>query len=839
FNGDGKSDLLYLAQSGGLQVRFGTGTALSGPVTVGGGLTGWAVLDWDGDGFDDVLTEVSGVWQVRRSTGESFAAAVSTGISTAGAGVVTIADANGDGLYDLIHLVGTDVRYRAHAGVYPDLLLTATDGFGVSTTFSYAALPNYGSYSKQSGAVYPTQDYVGPMYVVSNLAQSNGIGGTFNLQSLYYQGARLNLQGRGFLGFEYRSWIDSRDGTAQRRSFRQDFPYIGAVTNARRTQEPSGTAITEVQTLYSTVSYGSGFETRSYPFASRITQYDREAGGTFNGALMRTADTTVLVDSVSGTPYDVTTTVTEPASGANGVQPGASYVRRIYTPLTELVGTPSTWCQGLPGQTQVTTSHNQFGGGSITRTTDIQWDTFACRPTQVDEEIDNASLTLTRLIGYDAFGNLNSETVSGSGVPVRTTSSSWGSTGQFPISVTQSVTSTFSQTTNKTWNYAFGTQASETDPNGIPVNWQYDDFGRRTREDRPDQTYTTWQYLNGTCDPRAKMIVLARQFSSTNVVVADNYAYLDQQERVVDEYRTSFSGGGYDTVMRTFDALGRTATIGAPFLSGGCTPSAAPAYVATFQYDLLSRPAQVSRPTSDSNPTLVTTAAFYEGLTTRVVDPLSKQSTQVVNAAGALARSIDHDGYYQNFDYDGFGNIVRVTDSLSNTLQSNTFNIRGMLTKQVHMDADVLGFTYVPNALGEVTSQTTAKNQTTTFTYDLLGRMTSRSEPEGTSTFTFGTSSTNKNIGRLIGMSGPGGYSENFAYDSIGRLSQRSITSDMPTAYDFSFTYNNQGMLDTLTYPVSTSSYQLKLQYEYQSGRLLRVKDFNAPTTVFWQANAA
>src|SRR6185369_7620689 len=90
-----------------------------------------------------------------------------------------------------------------------------------------------------------------------------------------------------------------------------------------------------------------------------------------------------------------------------------------------------------------------------------------------------------------------------------------------------------------------------------------------------------------------------------------------------------------------------------------------------------------------------------------------------------------------------------------------------------------------------------------------------------------------------IGMSGPGGYSENLTYDSIGRLSQRSITSDMPTAYDFSFTYNNQGMLDTLTYPVSTPSYQLKLQYEYQSGRLLRVKDFNAPTTVFCKANAA
>ncbi|HEU4878155.1 MAG TPA: RHS repeat-associated core domain-containing protein, partial [Gemmatimonadaceae bacterium] len=116
------------------------------------------------------------------------------------------------------------------------------------------------------------------------------------------------------------------------------------------------------------------------------------------------------------------------------------------------------------------------------------------------------------------------------------------------------------------------------------------------------------------------------------------------------------------------------------------------------------------------------------------------------------------------------------------------------------------------------------------------GRMTSRGDPEGTSTFTFGTSATAHNIGRLAGMSGPG-YSEGYTYDSIGRLQQRSITSD--ATYFFDYTYNNEGGLDTLTYPVSTSSYRLKLQYEYGSGQLLRVKDFAAPGTVFWRVNSA
>jgi RHS repeat-associated protein len=57
-------------------------------------------------------------------------------------------------------------------------------------------------------------------------------------------------------------------------------------------------------------------------------------------------------------------------------------------------------------------------------------------------------------------------------------------------------------------------------------------------------------------------------------------------------------------------------------------------------------------------------------------------------------------------------------------------------------------------------------------------------------------------------------------------------------SYRIDYAYNSLGALHTLTYPVSTSGYRLKLQYDYQHGQLLRIKDFNAPATVFWQANA-
>ena len=59
------------------------------------------------------------------------------------------------------------------------------------------------------------------------------------------------------------------------------------------------------------------------------------------------------------------------------------------------------------------------------------------------------------------------------------------------------------------------------------------------------------------------------------------------------------------------------------------------------------------------------------------------------------------------------------------------------------------------------------------------------------------------------------------------------------TNYQYNYSFNSIGQLAQVTYPTSTSSYRLKLLYEYQNRRLVRIKDFNAQTTVFWTANAA
>src|SRR5687767_15023895 len=135
-------------------------------------------------------------------------APVATGLS-GGTAAYTVMDVNGDGLPDLGNTVGGVWDYRLHGGVTPDLLQTATDGFGNYTTFNYAPLLA-ANYNKFGDATYPAQDYQGSLPVVTSASASNGIGGSFTVSYAYY-GARMNLRGRGFEGFYARRSQDSRN----------------------------------------------------------------------------------------------------------------------------------------------------------------------------------------------------------------------------------------------------------------------------------------------------------------------------------------------------------------------------------------------------------------------------------------------------------------------------------------------------------------------------------------------------------------------------------------------------------------------------------------------------
>lgn len=821
-DGDGKDDLLY-GQGGMWCKRYGTGTSFTAP-SCSGSLANFTtyqlvILDWEGDGREDFLVPYAptGTWYLNATT--------NTQIPVGGGWVnATAGDFNGDGLGDIGYLSGGTWVYRPHAGPAPDFLKTATDGFGNTVTFNYAPLPS-ANYTKYADASFPEQDYQGPLYVVNSFDASNGIGGIYTSTYQYY-GARVHRQGRGFEGFYARRTHDDRNGLYTYDYFHRLFPYTRALLQRDLYQPDGSTKISRVVNSWTNHSYGSGYETRVLPYVDESTTTLfalAEAGSGYNGSQISTSITENSVDAATGTVFDSKTTTTE-ASTANGAQAAASYVRHVQQPTGSFVNDWTNWCFGRPGQILAIHSHNQHGGGAITRTTDIAWDTTNCRPTQLTIEPGHPELQVTRTLGHDGFGNLNSETVVGIGMTPRTTEIGWGATGQFPTSIENAL----NQASTHVWDLAKGVPTSATDPNGIQVAWVYDAFGRRTREDRPDGTATTWSYQGcasvGCVNANNRMVVTETQLDTGGAVVTDARLYTDGFDRPTVASSRALSGA-YNRVDQEYDALGRISRVSAPCWWTACTQ-----YWTDFAYDLLNRMTHVTRPLSDSDPSPQTTRSYYEGLTTRAVDPLGKQATHVANVLGGLARSVDHDNYAQSFDYDGFGNLVRVTDSLGNTLLTNIFNIRGMRKEQTDIAAG--NWLYTPNALGEIVSQRDAKLQVTTFEFDALGRLKKRSETEGDSTFNFGASAAARNIGRLQSMSGPG-YSEGYEYDDNGRLTKRTITSD--ATYVIDYAYNTLGALDTLIYP-QTLGDRLQLKYEYQHGHLWKVKEGTAGTA-FWTAN--
>lgn len=310
--------------------------------------------------------------------------------------------------------------------------------------------------------------------------------------------------------------------------------------------------------------------------------------------------------------------------------------------------------------------------------------------------------------------------------------------------------------------------------------------------------------------------------------------YTDSVDRTLVSSSTTINGA-YDRNEVQYNSLGLVSQRGAPCIFVSCTN-----YWTTYTYDALNRPVQSQRPISATNGTLQTTSFGYQGRTTTVTDAKSNTYTRIALITGHLARTQDPSGYYINFTYDAFGSLLSTTDSQSNTLSTMTYGYGLGAFQQTLNDSDLGARTYTIDALGEVTASTDAKGQNFSYFYDALSRPTSRTEPDLTTTWTWGNTASSYNIGKLqsvASVDSVGTRSDSYAYDSKTRPSTRTIAIPGDASYTYTSTYNaTTGLLDTLQYPVSTSSYQMKLQYSYGYGILNQISDVTTGVH-YWTAN--
>ena len=821
-NGDGCTDFAYPHHTGRWRVRFSgcqvtwwPAPELIGPPVVGAGVT---AIDFNGDGRDDLLyRNATPTWQLALSNGGGLLPATDTGIAHEAPGGAFAADVNGDGLQDLVTVAGNSVRYRVHAGTKPDLLLSASDGFGVTATFAYAPLTG-GLHTRLTGAAYPQQDLQDSRQVVAALSLSDGSGTDgFATHRYTYAGLRRHVAGRGDLGFASRAVIDGTPGYDVKTEdvLRQDFPFTGLGTR-RIVRQASGLPMYERTSEWSALSQGSGASRRHFPYLASSTDRHYESGGAFPGALYATTTSTVAaIDPQSGLVTDRRVTTTEVATGLGA---GSFHTERLVH--SGILNDAANWCLGRPGSTQVTRSHTLPGGTGITRSTAQSWDGPKCRLIQQQLEPGSTTLQVTTAYGYDRFGNLGTRRTTGAGMEPRTVTLGWGARGQLP----QTMTNALGHTSTLSWNYALGDPTSLTDPNSLKTEWGYDSHGRTVLETRPDQTRTSWERTacTGGCDARTRHLVHTREHDRLGAVRQSRSVEFDRYDR---PYRvTSQLPSGHSVSVTDFDARGRTYRDHLPRWQGG--PGGG-----YRQYSYDTRDRMTSESWYDASGALDRSwTLVHDGLTATLTDTRGGSSVRIVSAWGDVLRAVDALGGSSEYQYDSFGNLTRVTDPSHQVVSSITYNLRGMKTAQT--DADLGTWSFAPNALGETVTQVDGKGQVTAFTYDMLSRPVTRREPEGLTTWGWGSSAAARNVGRLAGLSGPG-YSESYSYDSSARLAKRTIVAD--GTHEYAFGYDDQGLIGTLTYPASTNGYRLKLGYEYAAGQLLRIRDSNAPGTVLWE----
>ena len=302
FNDDGCTDVLG---SSGIYVSGCNGTP--GGVIPTTSFSPVALIDWDGNGRKDILTPGNGITcSVYLSTGNSFNSnPVATNIPSTlatGAQFSTIPNAAGDGLDGLAVFQNTSpyaIQYYLHNGVAqpPDLAVSFTDGYGINYSPSYQSI-TLGSYTKGNTATYPEMDIATPVYVVSQVTQSDGIGGTYS-QTHTYAGARQNLQGYGFEGFATHKITDSRNNSlVHQLDYNQSFPLTGTLGDEATYQHDGVTPVSKaLYEIADKVLDSTAGNQRHFPTLQLEEQLTYDVGGSLNGTETSKTTTTYTWDN--------------------------------------------------------------------------------------------------------------------------------------------------------------------------------------------------------------------------------------------------------------------------------------------------------------------------------------------------------------------------------------------------------------------------------------------------------------------------------------------------------------------------------------------------------------
>lgn len=703
---------------------------------------------------------------------------------------IATGDFDGDGKEDLLNFgsdlyggVTNDDSYRIYStfnSVNPkfdgSLVNSISDGLHNITKFTYQPI-NYKTsatdnfYTKGTTSTYPLKDILEPLYCIKTINVPNGTGGVSTTNNTYEK-ARVQLTGKGFLGFSVQTAVNTNSNRKVVTTTElEDANYLPK-KQTTSIYLATGGLLSSTENNYTNIKGGNSY----FSYINKNTSKDYVTNNT-------TTTTYNYINDTEGNLYRVK------ADNGDGL-----WKETLY----ENYFTAGSWILNKPQRVTSSQKH-------------------------LDHSVPFNSTTVFQ---YNATtGNITSEVSnSGSGKEVTTTYSQFDQWGH-PISIkTEALSEGGNYANTKTIVYdnkgryiksisdISGTESTEYDPvnltllsstgiNGLKTSYSYDAWGKLTETRLPDgsviKNSITWGNTKVATEPLfyikaetsgkpwvktgydAMGRVIAEEtigFNELNIFSETKY---NQKGEVV--LKTSKSGGNIvRQIEYSYFDDGRIKSI---LYNGGKSVQYSQEFgkIVTEKingYDYVK--------TYDS-----------WGNIKSIVEPSDGGTINYTYHSNGKPKSIDYPGATVQMDYDPLGNQITLTDPSSGNL------------------------TYRYDALGRLTYQKDARGNETTLFYDEQSRLLDKKTASGTvAHYEYYTSGIEK--GKVKKVSNNVNFSwDSYEYDEFGRQKKATTHID-ETIADIVFQnhYDDKGNVDQITYP---GNYLVTQRYDGY-GNLIEVK---------------
>lgn len=675
-----------------------------------------------------------------------------------------------------------------------------TNGAGLATEIKYDNLLNSDLYQKAGQVTFPNVDIQSPLYVVSKIKTKTTTNDE-TAKKYEYNGATINVEGRGFRGFTKIIERDTITGIYDVRYYRQgddQWKYTGETVIKTERQYQNNVLISRTSHNPVLIGYPTTNPTSFHAYAKEEISED------FVNS--KTQKVRKLNDSY-GNPTYITVDFGE------GFKDSTS---NIYTDNV------TSWLLGRLTQATV----NRFATGKTTETRQATFE-YDAASGLLTKETSDANLAVDKRVvktyQYDAFGNITQSNINafnGSIYEDRTTLTAYDAlTKRFVVQATNPL----GHISTATYEQKFGLPLTQTDPNGLTDSVKYDGFSRVIKQIMPDGTWKAIQFRKASAitfqSPSQAVFLTYTQNSAGQVMIE----HFDSYNRGIQTKAKGFDGR-WVIVDHTFDRttspeIREIIRNNFPYYEGETSTG-----YTQKELDRLGRVVAIKETKTGGVRTATTE---YGGLITDFFNFKNQKKTDIEDVKDRVVESRWQNGNNVFFTYDAGGRL-RFTIDLKGDTIANEYDARGFKIKM--KDPDMGTYQYEYNGFGELTKQIYPKGDIVTMTYDKLGRMKTRIDNEGTTTNNYDIG--NKAIGKLSSVSS---YvsTHNLMYDNLGRKSQETVTVNSQT-YTTSTTYDTQSRINTLSYPASG----LVLKHVYNTyGFLIELRN-NANNALFWRLDS-